>query len=648
LRAHTPRTKPAQRPAERSRHGARPTRLGAAVRGVETARSSGTVADVDSLHHRYALLDAWRNRPHPPAPPDPAQAETQAARTRAADRRLDQLAAECEEKALRGSADFYRAQATLDWELRNAKDLAGRLDLPADSVPDNVYRLLDPGEVRTIRARWLDVHRTLLRRQVTAAPGSYARALDTAKSRLAALDDALAFGPVDLGARFDTVSEATFAEVAPWVAEQEGARESAITHREGQLLQETLARDGGDVPALLRLSELAAFDPTIDVLRVNARAMVLERLSLMTEPGRSSAVVDLLHDRIHDPLRAAWREAQLMERAAQEVPRQSFPRWMADQLTEEDLPEAALWIERTRNVLTRTNITVAPWLQRRDVDVQAFDRESAAILRRFSTRGAPAPAKSVPKPIDARPGASIDPPTDLTSLSYNTRYYYYDALRRLATRTELTPDAQGRTDQLALTGYADEVSDLERDFARLHNAAARPRADDLGFEFPPDTVSLTEGLFERAVRLRQGLGELHASAPDRVSALLDRIETVGKKVDLRSPEQQFLEASPVTHATTDADWAAWGKPRIGLPAKPGLPPPAPVPLDRPPASDPPARPFMDPAIRSERAAFDKAVGEIEPPPKPIERPLPRIPVSEPRVPPAEEYGWEWILEHARE
>jgi hypothetical protein len=117
-------------------------RMREAAAGVEQARSSAALPPLERLDARQRVLKDWLQAP----PSARAAAETPDAlkrRVRVAGDRLAVLGLACEEQALRGSSAFYRASAELWWEHTHAQELARRLGLSADAVPDNVYQLVD-------------------------------------------------------------------------------------------------------------------------------------------------------------------------------------------------------------------------------------------------------------------------------------------------------------------------------------------------------------------------------------------------------------------------------------------------------------------------------------------------------------------------
>ncbi len=651
-------------------------RLVASIDKVEQVRAAGEVGDVGPLALRREVLLGWQFAQAGPAPADPAQARLLAARQRATAARLTDLTQASQEQALRGSVDFYRASAEMDWDYGYARDLANRLGLPTDTVPENGFQLLPPERVRAIRRQWLDTLHTLSRRQVMATPGAYAPAIDRARRQLSALDDALAKGQVDLRARFDAVPDVMFAGVASWVAEQRGAREAQVALRTQQLLHEALARDGGDLSVLGRLAELRGGEAWAEQARVES----FEYVGQWTEPTRSRLALDIIRDRLVDPLRAAWNEARLMHLASSENLGETFPEFLAYQLNDGDLAEASTWLERTHRMLEEVQATTPAALLRRDVDLRALAAEHLAVSRRLAQGGSgptEGPATAAPtrslRPSD--PGlASFEPPTDLSRVPWSLRQRYYESLRRLAARTEVAVVVEQKTDEVAMSGYADEVSDLERDVARVKNAAtraaraARPRSLEVDWK----QTAAAEALFRRAGALYRGVQQYSAPNSVGAQALLDRIRAVDPHAGLKSYAELRDEILSGEHSAPKPEsdpslWRPWERPIRDLEAELQWTILPRSELDHMDlefrdallAKGEVARPFMDPALVRSRVEFERALEHLEPPP-PLELVPGLLPVRPPSVEgpsEAESKGGlgeevlsigEWLVKHPRE
>ncbi len=539
-------------------------------------------------------------------------------RVLAAQMRVQELTAACEEQALRGSADHYSARAELEWEYSHAKDLARLLGLPADTVPDNVYRLVSVDSLKGFHAWWLDTKRALEVSRATAPPGTHAAAIERADKQLRALDEALQLGPVDLAARFSSASGSVFTQAAPWLTAQEQARESEIRRREAQLLQEALARDGTDVQALVRLNELAQHEP-VDVRQADRRATVLERFELTTEPSRSRLVRETIRDRIMDPVAAAWKESQLMESYLADGAAVPFGEWMASQLDPGDLVEVAAWVEGTQ-ALVRHGLSPAS-LAHRDLDLRVLDVESREVLRSFSRRTETREAPSTGAPAALTAAVPIPSRPDIDRLDPEDQRLFWEALERLGARTQLAPGAIQLRHHLALNGYEQAVDGLLSD---LDSLQSHPLGRGLRFDCGIDP---TEGqIFQAAARVRSGILPLYGSDPEKARSLLERLETLRTQIRYVPPPLLFvrpidgLEAGLGSVRPTRASvaprspewpseglapasqnwWQAWGRP---------LSQPSAAPSDSLTA----ARPFDDQFVEKAREAAQGLVAKIEAP-----------------------------------
>jgi hypothetical protein len=500
-------------------------RLGAAVERVERARSGGTAPAVGELEARRAALQEWVDRSIP-APSSSPPDELPTARLREVQGRVHALAVACEEQALRGSADFYAARAELEWEHSHAKTLAQLMGLPAEAVPDNVYRLVGSDSVKSFQAGWLDTKRAFDVRQATSPPGAYGPAIDRAATQLRALDEALQLGPVDLAARFAGVPNSVFTKAGPWLAEQERARESAIRRREAQLLHEALARDGTDLQALVRLNELARLGESVDAQRADRRALVLTRFLMTTEPSRSRAVRNLIRERVMDPLAAAWRESQLMQAYIDDGAQVPVADWMAAQLNQGDFAEVATWLETTQALLRQATVSTPAFLTRRDLDLRALDTESRAVISALARRtGSDAGTESPRAVPDVSLAAAV--PTDLGQLSTERQARLWEALDRLGVRTELAPAVARTRTRLALLGYENAVSSLTSD---LESLLLNPSLHKSLLPGSDPSLSAKSAIWEAAIRVRSGVLILYGSDPGRAGDLTHRLEALRQKI----------------------------------------------------------------------------------------------------------------------
>ena len=253
---------------------------------------------------------------------------------------------EREELILRGSAESFRHEAAVVWELGFLREIAGRFGLAEGIVPKDAFEFLDSGALDELEVRW-SAKLDQIRKRAAVAPGLYDLSMKQAETKLAEIRTAKQKRPADTSAQiaFRLLSAEVTSEVAAWLETRESARGREIAAIEEQLLAEDLARRRGNFSAFARLVELS-LSPQTEQLRERVLA---RRQSQILERGRglspatplSNEVEELLKARFTDPLKSVELESRLwLQWKAQPGPHPTdFERWQASQLTDAQLYE---------------------------------------------------------------------------------------------------------------------------------------------------------------------------------------------------------------------------------------------------------------------------------------------------------------------
>lgn len=517
------------------------------------------------------------------AKPPPHETEPDAAaRTWTSQHRLEriaQLEQRLQEYLRRGSTDAYRAAATIDVELDELRRMAIEAGLTRDVVPEDALRLLEQDKLVRLDHAWEEASRALEITQVQIGLPSEAglAASEVIEKQRARIRAALSAPSSDVARRFAAAPKRAVVEDVAWVTYVERNRDHLIQVRERQLLQQALARDGSDIPVVLRLAELDKTDPTVVAARLRAAVIDSARTFHPTE-----VVSKKFYDRLHDPVRAAWRDAALQltfEHDRKWMPtelRKSRSRWELSLLDDGDLAERFAWSSHTMDALERMDAQAsAPFVRELDRDQVRSDFEAmkAEIARRQAgTRLAPwkSDAAFTELLLD-------DVPTDVTVLAYPVQRSFWQSLELLSARGYETPAVRALAIDLSLEGYRLEAKWLARYYTMSEKLKERSRSSGLSSRL---------NLISDSTKL-EGADHLMSAQATRILAGLDDLVASGVSTERVKEIRAELPLSLLNQATTTR-------------SRPDL---APRPGDSP-------RPFGDEMLQSTRNEIDTTITPI--------------------------------------
>jgi hypothetical protein len=461
--------------------------------------------------------------------------------------RISEYATATQELALRGSVQAFRAQAELEWELVQLRELAGRSGLDRALVPDkdHAYRLLDHHRLVDLRAKWKHTSEAYRRANVHTLD-AYQAGLTGASHELDRIADALAHDPVNLAARF-SAARPLAPDDAVWLASQQAAREQQVARLEAELLQLQLARDGDNLAVIARLFEL-------DRAAGGAAAVRMAAIHHFAEPGSrllSQAIVQLFRDRVGDPLMAEWQEVVLRRiwdtsRGALPGPaRSSFPQWLVSQLSDAELFELAAWHRHVVEAIKRTRPAAEVSLRTSD-DLSPLQDELDLVAAEVRYRQQGGRAAMYPLPDnDPVLRALMERPVNPSAVPEDLRPELWRALTKLEARVDAAPEIKRLRGRLALDGFSRQVRQIESDVSELAHerarfASAMPESQstlapwrtdgDIGNVF----LHADESIWSRIQHVREGVGEVSWANPELARRLRKQLRKAAQASCARS------------------------------------------------------------------------------------------------------------------
>jgi hypothetical protein len=404
---------------------------------------------------------------------------------------IKELTLACEERALRNSADSYRLEAEVEWQLDVLERIAVGLGL-TQAVPRNPLELLGATSLSELEASVLQRIDSLRKRDALTG-GLYQLAIEQETRKLEAIQHAKGNPPPDLGSVLgrEILALRKGAEVAAILQECEINRDAQIRQREAQKLAHALAIDHANVGARIRLNEIAPEIPA-EVLPEIAQRLhqydVVQQARLRS-PGNvvtiGDEVEELVKRRYTDPVKAAELNAILRDRFERTTRRLSveafdveFENWKYGHLTRGQLYELLTLADSALNYAEKIEIqspAEGVW-QSFDRELAEQEREAIAneLKERLPGQHGPRVSEYEAGDLTLRDSVTRIPdgnPTDV--LSPEIRHKQYLELETFEARTPGHPGIQKKRSELAVAGYQDYVDGLEATAARIAEIEAR-------------------------------------------------------------------------------------------------------------------------------------------------------------------------------
>src|SRR6185437_8938872 len=375
---------------------------------------------------------------------------------RAKEAAIKELVAEREGRALRASAEAFKSEAAVEWELDTLRDLARRLKLSEDVVPKNEFELLDRSTLEDLEVRWAAKENELRKRNIEAT-GLFEQTLAFARDRLASIREAKSKSQANLNVSFGAalLRSDVDGEVTSWFAKQDENRKAEIGHREQQLLANALARDRTNIPAYVRLLELESFPSAAGLPSALLRGR--QFLILAREHGFSpistagSEVGELLKKRFTDPLSAVKCDAKLLLQWQENGFGLTFEAWKVRHLTDGQLFELKVYIEAARERLREISMGFPDGFQEHvKVDKAQIEKEFEALQQEIKLRGESKEGvvdlSTVPQDVLRRHLRIVyDDPSD----DPHFRQIYWDQMRLFLARSGPNSEAERLKAELA-------------------------------------------------------------------------------------------------------------------------------------------------------------------------------------------------------
>ena len=563
----------------------------------------------------------------PPTPEQPVTAGTEPVakprnapttwELKAAQDQITRLTAAADELLIRGNPDSYDHAAAADWHLDHLREMAKRLGLPPDFIPENEFRLLDRERLEPIRER-CEAQLARFKKAAASSPnGAYSNAIADTEAKLRQVRLALDQNPIDLQAKFDELDSPRkiTQEYLDWLNQRQSAQSTEIEARRGNLLQKALALDGSDVAVRQKLAAIdrsAAIDGRI--LATNHGEWAVERArgfsprSDIANLGTSGTVKEMIVSRWSDPERALryeaalmshWRElADLPDGPLPEALRESAPDWMVSQMTDGHLVE----VERLADdALAHTRkikeAGLAPLFEKANTyDIKILEAERDAIRREIDYRsthdGQPrfspvelsklvAPARAV---IERQAGQSVE---DVLKTSDGKRELWASS-RRYLERVALAPVRIVETmNRVALDGYREQVDG----YAKIAEEYKQLRVEYTKRGLLPEEAALLTrhlGEMEKSLAAQETEIRKNLTAAIDDPASYTELRELWSKMDVASRDAKEAPKAPETAAVKKGlfllDLVLINERPDGWPKRPGSPPTEP----------PPGQPITDP------------------------------------------------------
>lgn len=525
------------------------------------AMKSAGERTLQELERRYELIE--RSKPT-------ASAEIEA-RTAA----LADLAAACAERIGRGSIDSYRLQAEIEVDLNVLRDLARVLGISADSIPTNVFELLDTETLPRIEQ--LQIRKVAAVKERDALfSGLYTVAVQNEEGTLAQIKDAKGKRGVDLVSLFSEAidSKPISSEAASVLekASQESVRTAAIELREGQLIAKAAAIDYENVGLRLRLRHL---EQRVDVKgpggpRESATQRAVLEHARASSPKEPAALRDSLKAaaarpedvaafvlkfnevRFADPVRAAELLVVLKKsfeadtgKAVGSGNSREFKQWMAGHLTPGQWYEIeTVWLRPTLDILSDLAALNLPDASN-PADLIDVRETISAFSQEFEGR---------PKDLkggEARLHAALSP-------ERVSDHELYNELRILAERAPRSAEAKTALREKAVEGLAAQQYKLE---TFLEDAEVEiKKADGIAADVRMSDQELSS--LEEVKSVRESVKESYQAIARRLQTILEEEPGNARAQQIKLRVEQKLAAMPPPPETEVAAAADWEDPTI--------------------------------------------------------------------------------------